>query len=124
MSAAKTKAKTEAAAPEAAPIYSWWMVIGSITYKAVDPKKADAFIPQGVTANVLSRTPTPKFGHEPMDRVHREFARRCYEEHGVSPNDITAITLHNICYLGEMTEDEMFGPKPEEANAEAPSTIQ
>ena len=124
MSAAKTKAKTEAAAPEAPAIHHWWMVVGSITFKEADPKKAGSFVQKGVTANVLSRTPSAKFGHEPMDRVHREFARRCNVEHGVSPNDITAITLHNICYLGEMTEDEMFGPKPEEANTPAPTSIQ
>lgn len=99
-------AKTKATPAEpTSPLMHFWMVFGVIHFK-----KDEEVI--GIGANVLATTPEKKFNHSAMDKVHREFARRVYEEHGVNPNDISGITLQTINWLGEMTEEEMFGARP------------
>lgn len=85
----------------------FWMVYGVVHYK--QEGTTDVSI---VGANVLAATPEVKFNHTALDKVHREFARRVMKEHKVNPNNITAITLQSINYLGEMTGDEMFGAEP------------
>lgn len=94
------------------PVHHYWMVVGNIQYNQND-------VAMGVKANVIASTPEPKFNHKAFDGVQREFARRVVEEHGVNPNDITNIVMDNICYLGEMTQEEMFGQPPAQAD-EAP----
>lgn len=91
------------------PVHHYWMVVGNIQYTMGET-------PMGVTANVIASTPEPKFNHKAFDGVQREFARRVMEEHGVNPNDITNIIMSNICYLGEMTQEEMFGAAPAKAD--------
>lgn len=82
-----------------------WLVVGNIQFNQEG-------VPSGVMANVIATTPEPKFNHNAFDGVHREFAKRVVEEHGVNPNDITNIVMQNICYMGHMTPSEIFGPTP------------
>lgn len=99
--------KTEA--PAQPTLLHFWMVAGQVNFKDAEGQI------NGAVINLLVSNKEPKVTHVVLDNIHRQFARRMYETHKVNPNDITAMTILNISYCGEMTETEMFGEQPAEA---------
>lgn len=105
------KTTATAKAPAQPELLHFWMVAGQVNFKQADQTVAGAMI------NLLVSNKEPKINHVVLDNIHRRFAGRMFETHQVNPNDIVAMTILNISYCGEQTEEEMFGPKPAEEPA-------